>query len=150
MVYGIETPVNRVVLEGPTETVELDKINDWFLFSQDLFVIYNDNVDHFKYKGNYKLTVYADGFKSASVEFTVTKGESVPSKDEMGIAQYSFDGISTASVGSGSSSGSGESDSGSMAVSANLVFDTDLLVNANILEEIGNLLQSLKRYRLVV
>ena len=47
MVYGIETPVNRVVLEGPTETVELDKINDWFLFSQDLFVIYNDNVDHF-------------------------------------------------------------------------------------------------------
>lgn len=137
MVYGIETPVNRVVLEGPTETVELDKINDWFLFSQDLFVIYNDNVDHFKYKGNYKLTVYADGFKSASVEFTVTKGESVPSKDEMGIVQYSFDGISTASVGSGSSSGSGESDSGSMAVSANLVFDTDLLVNANILEEIG-------------
>ena len=137
MVYGIETPVNRVVLEGPTETVELDKINDWFLFSQDLFVIYNDNVDHFKYKGNYKLTVYADGFKSASVEFTVTKGESVPSKDEMGIVQYSFDGISTASVGSGSSSGSGESDSGSMAVSANLVFDTDLLVNVNILEEIG-------------
>ena len=66
---------------------------------------------------------------------TVTKGESVPSKDEMGIVQYSFDGISTASVGSGSSSGSGESDSGSMAVSANLVFDTDLLVNANILEE---------------
>ena len=55
----------------------------------------------------------------------------------MGIVQYSFDGISTASVGSGSSSGSGESDSGSMAVSANLVFDTDLLVNANILEEIG-------------
>ena len=47
------------------------------MFSQDLFVIYNDNVDHFKYKGNYKLTVYADGFKSASVEFTVTKGESV-------------------------------------------------------------------------
>ncbi len=47
MVYGIETPVNRVVLEGPTETVELDKINDWFLFSQDLFVIYNDNVDYF-------------------------------------------------------------------------------------------------------
>lgn len=137
MVYGIETPVNRVVLEGPTETVELDKINDWFLFSQDLFVIYNDNVDHFKYKGNYKLTVYADGFKSASVEFTVTKGESVPSKDEMGIVQYSFDGISTASVGSGSSSGSGESDSGNMAVSANLVFDTDLLVNANILEKIG-------------
>lgn len=35
MVYGIETPVNRVVLEGPTETVELDKINDWFLFSQE-------------------------------------------------------------------------------------------------------------------
>jgi len=137
MVYGIETPVNRVVLEGPTETVELDKINDWFLFSQDLFVIYNDNVDHFRYKGNYKLTVYADGFKSASVEFIVTKGESVPSKDEMGIAQYSFDGISTASVGSGGSSGSGESDSGSMAVSANLVFDTDLLVNANILEKIG-------------
>ncbi len=54
----------------------------------------------FKYKGNYKLTVYADGFKSASVEFTVTKERVFHLKDEMGIAQYSFDGISTASVGS--------------------------------------------------
>ena len=55
----------------------------------------------------------------------------------MGIAQYSFDGVSTASTGSGGSNGSGESGSGSMAISANLVFDTDLLVNANILEEVG-------------
>lgn len=137
MVYGIETPINRVVLEGPTETVELKEIEDWFLFSQDLFVLYNDKVDHFKYKGDYKLTVYADGFKSTSIKFTVIKGENVPSKDEMGIAQYSFDGVSTASTGSGGSSGSGESGSGSMAISANLVFDTDLLVNANILEEVG-------------
>ena len=137
MVYGIVTPINRVVLEGPVETVELKEIDDWFLFSQDLFVIYNDNVDHFKYKGDYKLTVYADGFKSTSIEFTVTRGENVPSKDEMGVAQYSFDGVSTASTGSGSSSGSGESSSGSSAISANLVFDTDLLVNANLLEEVG-------------
>lgn len=137
MVYGIETPINRVVLEGPTETVELKEIEDWFLFSQDLFVLYNDKVDHFKYKGDYKLTVYADGFKSTSIKFTVTKGKNVPSKDEMGIAQYSFDGVSTASTGSGGSSGSGESGSGSMAISANLVFDTDLLVNANILKEVG-------------
>ena len=71
MVYGIETPISRVVLEGPTETVELNEIDDWFLFSQDLFVLYNDNVDHLKYKGNYKLTVYADGFKATSVRFTV-------------------------------------------------------------------------------
>ena len=137
MVYGIETPISRVVLEGPTETVELNEIDDWFLFSQDLFVLYNDNVDHLKYKGNYKLTVYADGFKATSVSFKVTNGENVPSKDEMGISQYSFDGVSTASTGSGGGSSSGESDSGSSAISANLVFDTDLLVNAELLEEAG-------------
>ena len=28
MVYGIETPISRVVLEGPTETVELNEIDD--------------------------------------------------------------------------------------------------------------------------
>ena len=137
MVYGIETPISRVVLEGPTETVELNEIDDWFLFSQDLFVLYNDNVDHLKYKGNYKLTVYADGFKATSVRFKVTNGENVPSKDEMGISQYSFDGVSTASTGSGGGSSSGESSSGSSAISANLVFDTDLLVNAELLEEAG-------------
>ena len=120
-----------------TSRSELNEIDDWFLFSQDLFVLYNDNVDHLKYKGNYKLTVYADGFKATSVRFKVTNGENVPSKDEMGISQYSFDGVSTASTGSGGGSSSGESSSGSSAISANLVFDTDLLVNAELLEEAG-------------
>ena len=55
----------------------------------------------------------------------------------MGISQYSFDGVSTASTGSGGGSSSGESSSGSSAISANLVFDTDLLVNAELLEEAG-------------
>ena len=63
----------------------------------------------------------------------------VPSKDEMGISQYSFDGVSTASTGSGGGSSSGESSSGSSAISANLVFDTDLLVNAELLEEAGKI-----------
>ena len=139
LVYGIETPIERVTLEDPTGTVsDLQMIDDWYLYSQDLFVLYNDNVDHLPYKGNYTITVYANGFQSFSKSFKVTTGaEPVKEKEQTNgqkMAAYGFDGVSTASTGSGGSGSSSGSSSGSYAISANLIFDSDLLVNAHLLE----------------
>lgn len=140
LVYAIETPIERVTLEDPSGTVsDLKMIDDWYLYSQDLFVLHNDNTDHLPYKGNYKITVYANGFQSFSKSFKVTTGaEPVKEKEQTNgqkMASYGFDGISTASTGSGGSGSSSGSSSGSYAISANLIFDSDLLVNAHLLEQ---------------
>lgn len=140
LVYAIETPIERVTLEDPNGTVsDLKMIDDWYLYSQDLFVLYNDNTDHLPYKGNYKITVYANGFRSFSKSFKVTTGaEPVKEKEQTNgqkMAAYGFDGISTASTGSGGSGSSSGSSSGSYAISANLIFDSDLLINAHLLEQ---------------
>lgn len=140
LVYGIETPIERVTLEDPSGTVsDLKMIDDWYLYSQDLFVLHNDNTDHLPYKGDYKITVYANGFQSFSKSFKVKTGaEPVKEKEQTNgqkMASYGFDGISTASTGSGGSGSSSGSSSGSYAISANLIFDSDLLVNAHLLEQ---------------
>ncbi|MDO4265590.1 MAG: DUF1533 domain-containing protein [Eubacteriales bacterium] len=140
MVYGIETPIERVTLEDPTGDVrELRYIDDWFLFSQDLFVLYNDvkaedGRNNLQYNGNYTMTVYSNGFKTVSVKFNVSDGIDAPSKARSAVSFY--DGISTASTGGGSTGGSGSGSTGGLAISANLIFDSDLLVNALLLDQI--------------
>ncbi len=138
LVYGITSPVERVTLKNPSgEIIELQKFDDWYLLSQDLFVLYNDKTDHLATKGTYTLTIYANGFQSFSKRFTVESGaEASVEKKTIRKSRnaYSVDAVSSATSG-GSSSGSTDSDgSGSLAISANLIFDTDLLVNAYILE----------------
>ncbi len=135
-VYGIENPVERVTLKNPKGEVEdLASIDDQYLISSDCFVLYNDLVNHLRYKGNYEITIYANGFQTFSKVFSVTEGES-PAEVHVSAAAYnSVDGISMATGGS-SSSGSGSSGSGSSAISANLIFDSDLLVNARLLEKL--------------
>lgn len=138
LVYGIESPIERVTLEDPTGTVtDLQKLDDWYLYSQDLFVLYNDNTDHLPYQGKYTITIYANGFQAFSKSFSVSSGASPIKENEQTNAQmaasYGFDGISTASTGSGGSSSSDGSSSDTYAVSANLIFDSDLLVNAQLL-----------------
>ena len=67
-----------------------------------------------------------------------TGAEPVKEKEQTNgqkMASYGFDGISTASTGSGGSGSSSGSSSGSYAISANLIFDSDLLVNAHLLEQ---------------
>lgn len=139
LVYGITSPVERVTLKTPNGDIEeLQKFDDWYLLSQDLFVLYNDKTDHLATKGKYTLTIYANGFQTFSKSFSVTSGEaSVESAKSARKSRsaYSVDAVSSATSG-GSGSGSTDSDSsGSLAVSANLIFDTDLLVNAYILED---------------
>ena len=129
MVYGITMPVYRVTLTAPDGTTqELEKINDWYLIG-DLFVLYNDLENHISKSGTYTITVYADGFKSMSTTFTVGGNHSIRTDTPV-----TLDAVTMAtSSGGGSSSGDGSSS----VMNAYLIFDSDLLANAEILTELG-------------
>lgn len=137
MTYGVTVPIERVTLTDPTgDTKELNKIDDWYLIG-DLFVLYNDvnaenGRNNIPYNGAYTITLYSNGFKTVNKSFHVTGGEDVPAA--MQISTLSVDAVSRA-TSSGSTSGSG--DGGSATTSADLIFDSDLLVNANILNDMG-------------
>ena len=132
--------MERVTLTNPNGDIkELQKYDDWFLLSQNLFVLYNDKTDHLATKGKYTLTIYANGFQTFSKSFSVKSGAETSTENARSARKsrsaYSVDAVSSATSG-GSGSGSTDSDSSSsLAVSANLIFDTDLLVNAYILED---------------
>ena len=137
MTYGVTVPIERVTLTDPTgDTKELNKIDDWYLIG-DLFVLYNDvnaenGRNNIPYNGTYTITLYSNGFKTVNKSFNVTGGEDVPAA--MQVSTLSVDAVSRA-TSSGSTSGSG--DGGSATTSADLIFDSDLLVNANILNDMG-------------
>ena len=131
MTYGITQPIYRVDLTDPQgNTKTLTKIDDWYLIG-DSFILYNDNTNNIPYDGNYTVTVYADGFQQFSKTFRVTGGESLTIQKAAlpyGIDTYSGSSLS----GGGASSGSG-SEGGSNTMNAYIVFDADLLANANIM-----------------
>lgn len=131
MTYGITQPIYRVDLTDPQgNTKTLTKIDDWYLIG-DSFILYNDNTNNIPYDGNYTVTVYADGFQQFSKTFFVTGGESLNIRKAAlayGIDTYSGSSLS----GGGAGSGSG-SEGGSNTMNAYLVFDADLLANANIM-----------------
>ena len=137
MTYGVTVPIERVTLTDPTgDTKELNKIDDWYLIG-DLFVLYNDvnaenGRNNIPYNGTYTITLYSNGFKTVNKSFHVTGGEDVSAA--MQVSTLSVDAVSRA-TSSGSTSGSG--DGGSATTSADLIFDSDLLVNANILKDMG-------------
>lgn len=140
MVYGIADPVEEVTLtkpDGKTET--LKKIDDYYLISQNLFVLYNDTTatngkNHLDQKGVYVLTVKANGFQDAVCTFKVNDGEEVETPAAKAMRSYGIDVISGAST----NIGTGDSSSGGgYAISADLLFDSDLLANALVLEKVG-------------
>lgn len=141
MVYGITDPIEEVTLTKPDKTtVTLNKIDDYFLFSQDLFVLYNDTTatngkNHLDQKGTYVLTVKATGFQDAVCTFNVNDGEEVETPAAKAMRSYGIDVISGASTNIGGSDSS--SSGGGYAVSADLLFDSDLLANALVLEKVG-------------
>ncbi|EJW92217.1 hypothetical protein EVA_19675, partial [gut metagenome] len=59
MIYGSTDPIEQVVLTKPSgKTVLLNKIDDYFLMNQDLFILYNDvnavnGTNHLDETGNY-------------------------------------------------------------------------------------------------
>lgn len=144
LVYGITDPIEKVTLSGPVgangaqDTIELqnnDDTIDYFLWSQDLFVLYNDESvkngrNFLKYSGSYKLTIQANGFKTFSKEFTVNGGLTPVSQTAI-----TLDAISRA-TGS-SSSGGTTSSGGGYAISTNFLFKSDLVANACVLNDLN-------------
>lgn len=130
MVYGITMPVYRVTLTAPDgETRELEKITDYYLFG-DLFVLYNDVEGHNNIpdNGKYTIKVYAEGFKPMETTFVVGSGVN------NAITYAGADAVTMATFDGGGSSGG---DGGSNVMNAYLIFDSDLLANAEILTELG-------------
>lgn len=144
LVYGITDPIEKVTLSGPVgangaqDTIELqnnDDTIDYFLWSQNLFVLYNDESakngrNFLKYSGSYKLTIQANGFKTFSKEFTVNGGLTPVSQTAI-----TLDAISRA-TGS-SSSGGTTSSGGGYAISTNFLFKSDLVANACVLNDLN-------------
>lgn len=127
MVYGVTNPTYAAELTRPDgTTVQLEMITDWYQIG-DTLVLYNDNNNNIPYNGKYTLTVHSNGFKDMSVSFTVKGGQEAPKAKARSM---NVDVISRAT-----STGGGESGGG--AISANLKFDADLLINAKLLVDLG-------------
>lgn len=134
MTYGITNPIESVTLTAPNgKTEKLTYIEDYYLFG-DTFVLYNDKENHLSYKGNYKLTISSNGFKTFETKFNVREGEKA---EKTVVYQYAANDVDvvTHATGGSSSGGSSEDGGGSNTMPANLVFDTDLLANALLLHK---------------
>lgn len=134
MTYGITQPIYRVDLTDPQgNTKTLTKIDDWYLIG-DSFILYNDNTNNIPYDGNYTVTVYADGFQQFSKTFLVTGGESLNIRKA--ALAYGIDTYSGSSLSGGSASSGSGSEGGSNTMNAYIVFDADLLANAEIMTKL--------------
>jgi len=132
MTYGATAPIYAVELTRPDNTtVSLEKFTDWGQIDDSL-VLYNDNTNNTLYNGTYTITVHSNGFKDMSLPFTITGGTNVPTAASRSTRSLNVDAVSRATSGGGSSESGG-----SGAVSANLKFDADLLINAQILVDMG-------------
>lgn len=146
MTVGASSPVESVKLTAPDGSSEyLTNISDYFMFSGSDFVIYNDKTNHFTMNGNYTVEISAAGFKKFSKTFAVKDASEASNisyeEDELdGYAKLNavgFDAVTTASVSGGGSGSSGSSSDDTNVMSADILFDTDLLVNAYLLESVG-------------
>lgn len=142
MTYGVEVPITGVELMDPAgKTTELEMIRDWYLIG-NTFVLYNDENatdgrNNIPYAGEYTVTVHATGFKDMSYVFAVSEGTSAQS-EAAAVDIYAIDAVSSASVSGGTTSGSGNAaEGGSTTMSADLLFDADLLTNALVLTKLG-------------
>lgn len=137
LVYGITNPIEKVTLIDPSGAKhELTNINDYYLLSQDLFVLYNDESaengkNHLKYKGQYTLTIEANGFKTATTKFTVQEGETAPTQTALTLDAVSR---ATGSISGGSSS---DGSSSGYAISTDFLFKGDLIANACVLNKLN-------------
>ena len=163
VVVGLENPVERAELILPTGEIKtLRYISDYFMFN-DLFVLYNDvtrgkeedgskGVNNIPYNGNYTLRVHFNSYKTIDKVFKVTDGKDADKKNDettpdnkvvalgskvglLSVEGMKFDAVAGASKISTGSDGSPSS--GGNSVSANIIFNTDLVANAEIFEKLG-------------
>ena len=90
-----------------------------------------DGRNNLPYKGDYTLTIEANGFKKFSKSFTVAEGKE-PAKQ----TAVTYDAISRA-TGSTSGGSSSDGSSGGYAISTDFLFDSDLVANANVLDKLN-------------
>lgn len=132
MTYGATAPIYAVELTRPDgTTVSLEKFTDWGQIGDSL-ALYNDPNNNTPYNGTYTITVHSNGFKDMSLPFTITGGTDVQTAASRSTRSLNVDAVSRATSGGGSSESGG-----SGAVTANLKFDADLLINAQILVDMG-------------
>ena len=132
MTYGATAPIYAVELTRPDgTTVSLEKFTDWAQIGDSL-ALYNDPNNNTPYNGTYTITVHSNGFKDMSLPFTITGGTDVRTAASRSTRSLNVDAVSRATSGGGSSESGG-----SGAVTANLKFDADLLINAQILVDMG-------------
>ena len=163
VVVGLENQVERAELILPTGEIKtLRYISDYFMFN-DLFVLYNDvtrgkeedgskGVNNIPYNGNYTLRVHFNSYKTIDKVFKVTDGKDTDKKNDettpdnkvvalgskvglLSVEGMKFDAVAGASKISTGSDGSPSS--GGNSVSANIIFNTDLVANAEIFEKLG-------------
>ena len=163
VVVGLENPVEKAELILPTGEIKtLRYISDYFMFN-DLFVLYNDvtrgkeedgskGVNNIPYNGNYTLRVHFNSYKTVDKVFKVTDGKDTDKKNDettsdnkvvalgsksslLSVEGMKFDAVAGASKISTGSDGSPSS--GGNSVSANIIFNTDLVANAEIFEKLG-------------
>lgn len=149
LVYGIKDPIEKIELTDPTgKTTELRALDDYYLFGQDLLTVFNDTStengrNNIKYNGKYTMKVYMTGYKAASVDFYVSDGEKIAGSDKTSVKAASVrtaavraDAVTSATVSAGTG-GSSDGGFGSNMISADIMFDEDLLSNAILLGTIG-------------
>ena len=163
VVVGLENPVERAELILPTGEIKtLRYISDYFMFN-GLFVLYNDvkrgkeedgskGVNNIPYNGNYTLRVHFNSYKTIDKVFRVTDGKDIDKNGNNTTAvnkvvalgakssMLSVDGMKFDAVAGASKISTGSDDSsggGSNSISANIIFNTDLVANAEIFEKLG-------------
>ena len=141
MVYGITTPIESVTLTDPTGATKELQFSTGYALIGNLFVLYNDvtaenGVNNLPYNGNYTITIHSNGFKTFSRTFNVTGGKDAPAKQAVAVYQSAAYDVVTHATGGSSGGGSSSGGSGGYMVSADLLFQSDLLVNALLLDEL--------------
>lgn len=136
MTYAITQPIYQVDLTDPNNnTRTLEKFEDWYLIG-DSFILYNDTNDNLPVNGNYTLTVYADGFQKFTMKFNVNDATEQNVSIQKAALPYGIDTYSGSSVGGGSARSGSGSEGGSNTMNAYIVFDADLLANAEIMTKL--------------
>ena len=141
MTYGVLMPAYAAELTYPDGTTKpLTIMKDWYLIG-NLFVLYNDNEKEalFTQLGTYTLTVHSTGFKDMSCTFEMEKGQPIPgyTVDRTPTAKPKPKPVRVDAVSRATGGGSGSGGEGSMVMPANIIFNEDLLSNAQILGKLG-------------
>lgn len=159
---GVKNAVEKVELTLPNKEVRTLRHNIDYFFFGNLFVLYNDvtkgkeedgtkGINNTLYKGEYSLKIYFNEYKPATVGFYIPDGQEAGKKNEttadkvttMGSKSslLSMDGMKFDAVAGSTrkaTPGGNRGDyTGSLTIIRDLIFDVDLLANAEIFDELG-------------